>query len=379
MRQQEEVEKKDFVFEKTVVFIISSNKKHLDEIGRGLKSFYVVHAFENAEEFWQSLEKTIPAAIIIDEAFQNHHGIGLLASVRKTRLCQLVPIVFTANPKMPEQAEQASSFSLVRVLSKPYRFSALIKAISDQVNAHIEKQWELLQPVQKKALENTLSSFNSVADLIAEGKPLPYNDIQTSCQPLVEAVQGGNYKDLLANVRGHDNYSYVHSLRVATFLTLFGTHLGIKGADLDVLATGGVLHDVGKMMIPHQVLNKPGKLNDQELVVMKSHVTETIIFLENTHGIPRGVTIIAGQHHEKLDGTGYPYGLKGKELNELARIATIIDIFSALTDPRCYKPPMSPVEAIEIMEKMGPGHMDMHFLTAFKELLLDATGEVAFN
>lgn len=360
---------------KTDIFVVSGNPKHLGDIRQALLSFYVIHVFKNVAELSDALQRSHPTAIILDEDMPPQGGLAVLQQLRRSETLSFIPVVFTAHRAKLEQVGVANSLSLVRTLVKPYRFSALLKAISDQVNAHVEAQWKMLKDPQKTALENTLSSFNSVADLIAEGKELPYAEIQQSCEPLVEAVQSGDFKALLQGVRGHDNYSYVHSLRVATFLSLFGDHLGVKGNDMSILATGGVLHDVGKMMIPHQVLNKPGKLDADELVVMRSHVTQTIDFLENTPGLPRGVSIIAGQHHEKLDGTGYPYGLKGVELNELARMASIIDVFSALTDRRCYKDPMSPVQAIEIMEQMGPGHLDQHFLLAFKELLLDATSE----
>ncbi len=360
---------------KTDIFVISGNDRHLGDVCQALMSFYVVHAFSNQEDLVEALSAFIPTAIIIDENFPPSGGLNLLLALRKVEQYKLIPIVFTAKKGNLDQIQRTKELALVRTLVKPYRFSQLLTAISDQVNAHVEAQWQMMEPTQREALENTLSSFNSVADLIAEGKELPYDEIQGSCEPLVHAVQSGNFKDLLQGVKGHDNYSYVHSLRVATFLSLFGNFLGIKGNDMSILATGGVLHDVGKMMIPHQVLNKPGRLDDGELVVMRSHVTETIDFLDHTEGLPKGVCIIAGQHHEKLDGTGYPNGLKGKELNELARMASIIDVFSALTDRRCYKDPMSPIKAMEIMEDMGSGHLDQHFLLSFKELLLDATSE----
>ena len=172
-------------------------------------------------------------------------------------------------------------------------------------------------------------------------------------------------------MRNHDNYSYVHSLRVATFLGLFGNVLGIKGDDLTTLTTGGLLHDIGKMSIPPEVLNKPGKLTDDEFAVMKSHVTFTIEHLEGSSDIPRGVGIIASQHHEKLDGTGYPFGLKGGELNQLARMASIIDIFSAITDRRVYKDPVPPERALEIMSNMKD-QLDQPLLSVFREMLLDA-------
>jgi len=363
------------VTNKTDIFVLSGNDKHLKDVCQALISFYVVHPFNNSGAVSEALTAFHPTAIIIDDDFPPKGGLHFLQAMRRIPSLSLIPVIFTAKSAAKDQIQTSKSMSCVRTLVKPYRFSALLAAISDQVNAHVEATWETLEPVQKTALQNTLSSFNSIADLIADGEPLPYSDIQNSCEPLVTAVQSGDFKQLLQGVKGHDNYSYVHSLRVATFLSLFGDHLGIKGNDMNILATGGVLHDVGKMMIPHQVLNKPGRLDDDELIVMRSHVSETIDFLDNTQGLPRGVTIIAAQHHEKLDGTGYPFGLKGKELNELARMATIIDIFSALTDRRVYKEPMTPVKAMNIMEDMGEGHLDQHFLMAFKELLLDATSE----
>lgn len=360
---------------KTDIFVLSGNAKYLQDISQALISFYVVHAFSDVSEALEALSAFHPTALIIDENFSPRGGFHFLETVRRTPSLSLIPVVFTAKKTMMQELQTMNLMNNVRALVKPYRFSELLTAISDQANAHVEATWELLEPVQKAALQDTLSSFNSIADLIADGEPLPYAEVQESCSHLVTAVQGGDFKELLQGVRGHDNYSYVHSLRVATFLSLFGDHLGIKGNDMNILATGGVLHDVGKMLIPHQVLNKPGRLDDDELVVMRSHVTRTIDFLENTPDLPRGVTIIAAQHHEKLDGTGYPFGLKGKELNELARMASIIDIFSALTDRRVYKDPMSPVKAMGIMEDMAEGHLDIHFLHAFKELLLDATSE----
>lgn len=214
-----------------------------------------------------------------------------------------------------EMVAEAKSYGGIIVLEKPYRKSTLVNALSDGVNKSVEAEWEQFDPVQKAALKNSLSSFNSIADLIHAGEPIPYDDVRDSCAPLTEAVQSGNYKDILAGVSNHDNYTYVHSLRVATFLSLFGNTLGIGGDDLKTLATGGLLHDAGKMFIPHNVLNKAGKLTDEEFAVMKSHVCCTVDFLEKTPDIPNAVLVIAGQHHEKLDGSGYPHGIKGLKLN----------------------------------------------------------------
>ncbi len=243
--------------------------------------------------------------------------------------------------------------------------------MSQGVNLGVEADWEKIEPKQRQALKNTVTSFNNIAQLIEDGKPLPYGEVQESCAPLVDAISSDNYKDILRGVRSHDNYSYVHSLRVATFLGLFGNVLGIKGDDLTTLTTGGLLHDIGKISIPPGVLNKPGKLTDEEFSVMKSHVTFSVNHLDHSVDIPRGVLIIASQHHEKLDGSGYPHGLEGKELNQLARMASIIDIFGAITDRRVYKDPVPPERALEIMSNMT-NQLDQALLAVFREMLLDA-------
>ncbi|KIM00507.1 HD domain protein [Paramagnetospirillum magnetotacticum MS-1] len=139
-----------------------------------------------------------------------------------------------------------------------------------------------------------------------------------------------------------------------------------------MLASGGLLHDTGKISIPHEVLNKPGRLTEEEFSVMKSHVTETIKFLDLAQDIPKPVIVIGAQHHEKIDGTGYPFGLKGAQLNDLARMASIVDVFSALTDRRVYKPPMAAEVALGIMTDQMSRHLDQNFVTLFKTMLLDA-------
>jgi HD-GYP domain-containing protein (c-di-GMP phosphodiesterase class II) len=130
------------------------------------------------------------------------------------------------------------------------------------------------------------------------------------------------------------------------------------------------------MKIPHEVLNKPGRLDETELQVMRSHVPKSVDYLELCDTLPKGVITIAEQHHEKLDGSGYPHGLKGGQLNELARMAAIVDVFSALTDRRVYKEPMEPEQALNIMKESMTSDIDQQLLTLFKSMLLDAVSPV---
>ena len=356
---------------KVLICVIDSNPEHQADFARALTSFYQVAHIQDPAGVVERLSDSPPAAFVLDEDMPPAGGLTVLKSIRAVADLAEVPVILTSSHPESEIFEDAKRLGVESRLLKPFKRAVLLDTLSTQVNRGVEEAWEAIEPVQQAALKQTVSTFNEISDLIDQGQPLPYGDVKASCQPLVTAVSNNDFKDLLKGVRGHDNYSYVHSLRVATLLSMFGTTIGIKGDDLLTLATGGLLHDVGKMSIPHDVLNKPGKLEGNEWDMMKSHVSNTVEFLENSPDMPRGVVTIASQHHEKLDGTGYPAGLSGADLNELARMATIADIFSALTDRRVYKDPMPPEKAMSIMTDMKDG-VDQHFLAMFQAMLMDA-------
>ena len=358
---------------KHFVTIVDTNDRHRQQVAEALLSFYGIEGFGDSTNALTSLSLTSPSLVIVGDHVGAQNGARFIKRMREVSVLNQVPILFICDKFDTDSINSAMHNGANGHLVKPYRRSALIKQISALLNASVEKKWEALPEVPRRALQGTVEAFNNISDMIASGEPLPYGEITDSCQPLVEAVKKNEFKNLLNSVKDHDNYSYSHSLRVATLLSLFGAAAGVKGDELLTLASGGLLHDAGKMSIPHDVLNKPGKLDDAEFAIMKTHVPETIKFLYTNPEIPKAVLDIASQHHEKINGTGYPNGLKGSELNELARMASIVDVFSALTDRRVYKPPMEPEKAIKIMTEEMTTHLDQNFLRLFQSMLLDAT------
>jgi HD-GYP domain-containing protein (c-di-GMP phosphodiesterase class II) len=206
---------------------------------------------------------------------------------------------------------------------------------------------------------------------MAAGEEIAYSEISIACQPLLAAVNDEDINGLLQGVRDHDDYTFSHSLRVSVLLSMLGRTCGLTGADQNILTIGGLLHDIGKIAIPPLILNKAGKLSDDEIQIMQGHVPATLKLLAQSPGLPRGALIIAGQHHEKIDGSGYPDGLSGGRLNDLARMAAIVDVFGALTDRRVYKAAMSPERALGIMSVEMRRHLDMGLLSLFRQMLLD--------
>jgi putative nucleotidyltransferase with HDIG domain len=355
---------------RVLVAVLDSSESHRWQIVHALTSFYRVICHEDVREALSVFQRAAPLAVIIDENAKPFGGKEAIKRLRANPALSRALLIATTGSADEAFLEAARELGCDASLRKPFHRSALINLISSLVNGSVEDNWKRLPLTHRRALRSTLDTFNGISDLIDKGEAIEYDRVRNACAPLVDAVQRNDFKAILNGVRGHDNYSYVHSLRVATFLSLFGNAMGLKGDDLLVLSSGGLLHDIGKMSIPHEVLNKPGRLDEQELVVMRSHVDGAIRYIEQCPTLPKGVAIIASQHHEKLDGTGYPQGLKRGQLNELARMAAIVDVFSALTDRRCYKPPMEPEAALKIIQEQMSSHLDQTMLHLFVDMLL---------
>ncbi len=353
---------------KVMVAVIDGNAEHRHQIVCALSPYYHVVDYAEGAHALDELSRCPPHVMIIDEVVPPSGALVLLAQFRDDRRFSKVPAICTTR-----DSSERGRGGFDAMLEKPFRRSLLLSCVSSQVNRRVEADWDSLASEQHAALRQTLDTFNGISDLIERGEPLQYRELREACSPLISAVANNDYRSILKGVRDHDDYSYVHSLRVATLLSVFGYTIGLKGDDLLQLAAGGLMHDIGKMHIPHDVLNKPGRLNPDEWEMMKGHVGITVDYLRDHSDMPRGAVIIAAQHHERVDGEGYPRGLKGGQLNELARMASIVDIFGALTDRRAYKPSLSPEQALQVMSgPMKPG-LDQVLLRLFRDMLLDVT------
>jgi len=357
---------------KVVVAVIDASEAHRRQVAQALTSFYRVVTFGNSDEAIAALRSSPPCAMLVDHGSRPLSGSDFVKSLRRESLFTSIPVIFTGNADEANVRAAAADCGADAFLAKPFRRSELIRALSQQINKTVETKWEALPSLQRSALSGTMDVFNSISDVIEKDEPIAYAKVLEACGPLVEAVCTNEYKEILNGVRDHDNYSYAHSLGVATLLLLFGHTIGLKEPDLSLLGTGGLLHDVGKMLIPYDVLNKPGRLASEEFEVMKSHVPLTLQYINKSHDLPKNLLAIAAQHHERLDGSGYPLGLKSGELNELARMTAIVDVFCALSERRVYRPPVAAEKALEIMTDQMSTALDQKLLSLFREMLLDA-------
>lgn len=173
-------------------------------------------------------------------------------------------------------------------------------------------------------------------------------------------------------MRLHHNATYQHCHLVTGTLVAFGQHIGCNARDLTRLAIGGLMHDLGKMRIPEAILDKPGKLTEDELQIMRRHPEEGHAILALKPEISTEILDIVLLHHELIDGSGYPFGYSGEQIPDLVRLATIADIFAALIEWRPYKPPLSGASAVAIMDSMGD-QLDRALFRAVRPVMLSIT------
>lgn len=202
------------------------------------------------------------------------------------------------------------------------------------------------------------------------GEPIDITPLAAVAEEMVDTMfTHGDAMLCLARIRAKDAYLMEHSMNVAILLANFGRYLGLERNVLKELTLGGLLHDVGKIMTPDEVLNKPGKLTDEEFGVMRQHVVHSYDILSNTAGITPTMLEVAANHHERLDGTGYPQRLKGDQLSLYTRMSGIVDVYDAVTADRVYKQGMQPTQAFRVLLKGIDQHFDAELVTKFIKCL----------
>lgn len=191
---------------------------------------------------------------------------------------------------------------------------------------------------------------------------------QETVLPLVEEIAASVQRNpvallSVARLKSHDDYSYLHSVAVSALMLALARQLGLDEAQTRLAGIGGLMHDLGKAFMPLEVLNKPGKLTDEEFAVMKTHAAAGAQALREA-GADAGVVDIALSHHERMDGRGYPHALKEPEISLLARMGAVCDVYDAVTSIRPYKQPWDPAVAMREMARWD-GHFDKRIFNAF--------------
>ncbi|MDH5611032.1 MAG: HD-GYP domain-containing protein [Gammaproteobacteria bacterium] len=203
-------------------------------------------------------------------------------------------------------------------------------------------------PAAETALETATDKVARLMDNLKAGENLDITAVRNAVQPILESVIRNSDALLwVSEMKKKDAYTYSHSLDNCSLGIAFGRHLGLYKEDLRNLAMGLLLMDVGKVKVSDEILNKTGTLSVEEFKEMKNHVHYGVEMLRNTHGMNDTIINVVLTHHERFDGSGYPSGLKGKEVPVYGRIAAIIDCYTAMTGNSTYRVAMAPHKALQ--------------------------------
>ncbi|MDO6719400.1 HD-GYP domain-containing protein [Psychrosphaera sp. 1_MG-2023] len=203
-------------------------------------------------------------------------------------------------------------------------------------------------------------------DNMKAGKPIDTVAMKEVADGFIDSVfRNQDALACMTRMREKDSYLIEHSVNVSIVMTIFARHLGLDRDVIHALATGALLHDLGKIGIPDSVLNKPSRLTDEEMDIMRSHVTLGYEVLKRSGELDPISLEVVRDHHEKLDGTGYPNFKIADELSSYARMITIVDTYDAITADRCYQKARNPITAFKILRAESGDSFDEELVTEF--------------
>ena len=222
----------------------------------------------------------------------------------------------------------------------------------------------------RRLLERTRQAVQTMFDEARMGKALAVGQAYELVDDIASSVlRGGGLLLGLARLKTADNYTYMHSVAVCALMTALARELELAPEQVRSAGLAGLLHDIGKMAVPSSILNKPGSLSDAEFSSVRAHPAAGHRMLLEVGEIDPVALDVCLNHHEKLDGSGYPKGLCGEEISLYARMGAICDVYDAITSNRPYKQGWCPAESLRRMAAWRGGHLDATLFAAFVKCL----------
>ncbi|GAE27424.1 hypothetical protein JCM9140_3571 [Halalkalibacter wakoensis JCM 9140] len=258
-----------------------------------------------------------------------------------------------------------------RSLTRLYELGISFIYIHDERTNGIEIETGVSVETKRKAIKTIKTEFQEIASNLKLKKSFNMDHFNKDFATIVRAIlsdikNNENALTLLSDMFVYDSYIFTHSLNVTVYTLGLAVDLGFTDKQLMEIGMGSLLHDIGKMTIPVEILNKPGRLTDEEFKVIQNHSMAGYNILRHAPNISLLSAHCALQHHERLDGTGYPQGLQKNDIHYYAKIIAIADVFDAVTSNRVYRKPMLPHEALELLYSGVGNQFEQDLVEAFR-------------
>src|ERR1700741_1170851 len=305
------------------------------------------------------------SGVVVDINLRSPESVQMVRNKLRGEAYREMPRLFVLADALHHGAMQAWALGATDTIWRPFDAQGILQ----RIRAAFPDASEYDETDRGKSLNRGVEAAHAVMVKIFEklpaGQPLKFADVVQAETRILRAIKHSSLREWLTNVGCHHADSYRHCLFVTGFAVAFAQHLGMREEDQRRLTRAALLHDVGKAFIPTAILDKPGKLSEEEKNEMRKHPRLGHDALALQGGYPPEMLDVVLHHHELLDGTGYPNGLRGNQISDIVRLTTVVDIYAALVEKRAYRLPFTHARAFGIMESMG-AKLDQQLLQAFR-------------
>ena len=359
------------------VLIVDVDEESRDSLAAHFKKLdWIVSMAKDGRQATQVMHRENPDIILMDMLLPVRDGISTCRIIRNdVSVSSHFPIIMMTSTPDRKQIVGAIDAGCDDFIEKPFKFEVLLEKVKELVKIHdmkvkgeeisttVEEEDEIIV-YSRKMVEKAFSNA-------MHGKLVDYPVIKKTVNTMVDIVHKEKTLPMAFKMKSFDDYIYIHSVNVAALCMSFAYHLKWSDEDLQIVGEGGFLHDIGKTQVDLKILLKPAKLTDEEFVKMKKHPTfgKDIAFKQQVDPKIQHVII---EHHERMDGKGYPNGSINGKISKYGRLSAIVDVYDALTTDRCYHKGIDSEEAIQKMSSWS-GHFDPELFEIFSKLVSDET------
>jgi putative nucleotidyltransferase with HDIG domain len=309
------------------------------------------------------------SGLVVDINLRSAESVQRVRNKLRGDAYRSMPRLFVLADALHHGTMQAWALGATDTISRPLEPDAILQriraAFPDTASYDATDRGKTLN----RGVEAAHAVLTKMFEKLPLGAPLSFDDVVAAENKILKAIKHSSLREWLTTVGCHHVGSYRHCLFVTGFAVAFAQHLGMRDDDQRRLTRAALLHDVGKAFVPVALLEKPGKLTDEEMNEVRQHPRRGYDALAAQGGFPPEMLDVVLHHHEFLDGSGYPNGLSSNQISDIVRLTTIVDIYAALVEKRAYRMPFTHARAFTMMEGMG-GKLDQQLLQAFRPVAL---------
>lgn len=358
------------------LLLATANPARYEAVRVVLGEAFELHAVDNRWDADAVLERD-PDVLVVEESLPGGRGLRICERARNRPDGQNCLIILLGDRDRAAVDEASGAGLIDGWISRTASAGEFLNQFWGLYGVRDDRRLLAAGPEAEPLLNNSRRLFDELGSGVVSGRTRALmSDTATHVVTFADACSASSLLELL---QGHHAYTFAHSLRVGILMATFGRQLGLDDDHVKLMAETGLAHDVGKLRIPFEILSKPSRLTDDEMAVMRTHSALGADMLAEVYRDQQGLLAAVRHHHEHLSGGGYPDGLKCGQIDELSLLTAVVDVYSALTDRRDYKPPLPMQEATEIMDTMAGPHLEPRLYRRFREIIRDlaASGDAS--